>query len=83
MPFVGTAHSATSYGRSVRPGTNIFSYKGVDQFYTVPPGITSLNVYMWGAGGGGGYNGRGGAGAGRAAAAAAVLACRPEADARA
>ena len=63
MPFVGTAHSATSYGRSVRPGTNIFSYKGVDQFYTVPPGITSLNVYMWGAGGGGGFNRTGGAGA--------------------
>jgi hypothetical protein len=33
-----------------------FDYTGDDQLYTVPDGVTALNVYMWGAGGGGWQN---------------------------
>ncbi len=40
-----------------------FDYTGGDQAFTVPLGITSMDVYLWGAGGGGGLNGAGGAGA--------------------
>ena len=29
------------------------SYTGADQTWTVPPGVTSIAVEMWGAGGGG------------------------------
>jgi hypothetical protein len=32
----------------------IYSYTGVDQAFTVPPGYNSFTVKMWGAGGGGG-----------------------------
>jgi hypothetical protein len=42
--------------------TNIFTFTGSDQSYVVPSGVTSLEVYMWGAGGGGGLSGNGGAG---------------------
>lgn len=34
----------------------IFTYTGSDQVFIVPPGITSINVKVWGAGGGGGFN---------------------------
>jgi len=39
--------------------TNIlkFSYTGSSQSFTVPGGISTLYVYMWGAGGGGSYSG--------------------------
>lgn len=37
--------------------TNIFEYTGSDQTYTVPEGVTSIRVKMWGAGGGGGHYG--------------------------
>jgi len=37
-------------------GTNIFTYTGSDQTYTVPVGTTSITVTMWGAGGGGNNN---------------------------
>lgn len=40
-------------------GTRTFTATGANQTYIVPTGVTSLNVYMWGAGGGS----RGGAGA--------------------
>ncbi len=43
--------------------TRTFSYTGADQSYVVPAGVTSLTVYMWGAGGGGGRYLSGGAGA--------------------
>ena len=43
-------------------GVITYSYSNVNQSFTVPSGITSVTVYMWGAGGGGG-NGTGGAGA--------------------
>lgn len=35
----------------------IYKYTGKDQTYTVPSGVTSINVKMWGAGGGGGVAG--------------------------
>jgi hypothetical protein len=40
-----------------------FIHTGANQTFTVPPGVTSLSVKMWGAGGGGSWDGRGGAGA--------------------
>jgi hypothetical protein len=40
-----------------------FSYTGANQTYTVPAGVTSIQVYMWGAGGGGKNAVYGGAGA--------------------
>lgn len=45
--------------------TEIFSYTGSDQFFTVPFDITEILVYLWGAGGGSGGDtgGYGGAGA--------------------
>jgi gliding motility-associated-like protein len=46
--------------------TQIFDYTGVVQTYTVPAGVTCIQVKMWGAGGGGGDNsncGNGGGGA--------------------
>ncbi|MDX3387618.1 GEVED domain-containing protein [Streptomyces niveiscabiei] len=47
----------------------LFSYTGADQTFSVPPGVSSLNVQLWGAGGGGDnaayYTGQvGGAGGG-------------------
>ena len=39
-----------------------YTYTGSNQSFIVPSGITSVNVYMWGAGGGGGLSGGGGAG---------------------
>ena len=47
------------------PQSTTFTYTtGVYQYYTVPAGITSVTVLMWGAGGGGvsGYNGWNGGG---------------------
>jgi hypothetical protein len=44
-------------------GSNIFTYTGSDQNYTVPVGITSIVVTMWGAGGGGATTNSGGPGA--------------------
>jgi hypothetical protein len=45
-------------------GINIFPYTGADQFYTVPSGVTSVTIAMWGAGGGpGGAGGAAGGGA--------------------
>ena len=41
---------------------NVFSYTGSTQTYTVPAGVTSITVFMWG-GGGGGSQVAGGAGA--------------------
>lgn len=39
-----------------------YTYTGSNQSFVVPSGVTSVNVYMWGAGGGGGLGGGGGAG---------------------
>jgi hypothetical protein len=50
----------------VRPDTitTTFPYvSATDQLYTVPTGVTSLSVRLWGAGGAGNLNGIGGAGA--------------------
>ena len=49
--------SASSFSSNV-------SYTGANQTFTVPAGVTTISVAMWGAGGGGGSaSGRGGAGA--------------------
>ena len=39
-----------------------YTYTGSNQSFVVPSGVTSVNVYMWGAGGGAGLGGGGGAG---------------------
>jgi hypothetical protein len=44
-------------------GSSIFTYTGSDQSYTVPTGITSITVTMWGAGGGSAGGAGGGPGA--------------------
>jgi len=44
-----TAVSSLNAGLS---GLNIFTYTGADQSYTVPSGVTSVTISMWGAGGG-------------------------------
>jgi hypothetical protein len=36
--------------------TNVFTYTSGNQTFTVPSGITSITVKMWGGGGGGGYH---------------------------
>ena len=59
--------TTTSTSGAVYTGGTITSlaYTGAIQSYTVPTGITSLTVYLWGAGGGGsqaGQNAAGGAG---------------------
>ena len=55
-----TAVSSLNAGLS---GLNIFTYSGSDQSYTVPSGVTSVTISMWGAGGGpgqaGGFGGGG------------------------
>ncbi len=43
--------------------TTVFSYTGSDQSFTVPAGITSLTMKLWGAGGGGSNGAVGGGGA--------------------
>jgi len=35
-----------------QPVTTAFSYTGADQSFTVPTGLTSMSVWLWGAGGG-------------------------------
>jgi hypothetical protein len=56
-----TAVSSLNAGLS---GLNIFTYTGADQSYTVPSGVTSVTISMWGAGGAGGAaGGYGGGGA--------------------
>jgi hypothetical protein len=62
------ARTALSLANSKFSFTPIFSYilkytyTGSNQSFVVPSGITSVNVYMWGAGGGAGLGGGGGAG---------------------
>lgn len=54
---------------TVKAQVSIYNYTGGVQTYTVPAGITSINVWLWGAGGagadrtGGGNGGAGGSGA--------------------
>ena len=66
--FANTAHAAqevctpqTPYNKCVR-----FTNSGAAQTFTVPAGVTSMSIKLWGAGGGGssfGASGRGGGGA--------------------
>ncbi len=60
----------TGYNRAIA-----IHYTGSNQEFTVPAGVTSLNVKAWGAGGGGGTVGNGtqGGGAGYAAGDASVM----------
>lgn len=67
----GNIKSSTLAGSGVRPvyansdgvlqtasgSVTVFNYTGGDQTYTVPSGVTSITVKLWGAGGGGGYRG--------------------------
>lgn len=52
-----------SYPTGTSGTITTFSYTGANQTYTVPTGVTSIQVYMWGAGGGGRTSYYGGAGA--------------------
>ena len=64
LPVAGTL---AWYGQViVPPGPPLiltFPYTGSAQTWTVPNGLTSINVYMWAAGGGGSTTAAGGAGA--------------------
>lgn len=51
-PVIATSHSSQS-----------FTYTGSEQSFTVPCGITTLNVQLWDAGGAGGNGASGGSGA--------------------
>jgi gliding motility-associated-like protein len=46
--------------------TVIYDFNGSDQFYTVPAGVTCLDVRLWGGGGGSADNSNGGYGGGAA-----------------
>ncbi len=52
-----TGGSGAYLKNSVPYNYTTFSYTGADQTYTVPAGITSIRVKMWGGGGGGGHPG--------------------------
>ena len=52
-----------SYPTGTSGTITTFSYTGANQTYTVPTGVTSIQVYMWGAGGGGRNAFYGGSGA--------------------
>ena len=54
--------NATITANSAASGANTFTYTGSAQSYTVPAGVTSITVKMWGAGGAN-QGGSGGAGA--------------------
>ena len=53
--------TSTSTANAALSGTATFTYTGTNQTFTVPTGVTSMTVSMWGAGGGGGtyYGGPG------------------------
>ena len=55
-----TSDRAFSYITTNVPIVQAFSYTGSNQNFTVPSGITSFQVFMWGAGGGGGNSGSSG-----------------------
>ena len=55
--------TATSMSGITATTVTTFSYTGAIQTYTVPANVTSVQVYMWGAGGGGRTSFYGGAGA--------------------
>ena len=55
--------TATSMSGITATTVTTFSYTGAIQTYTVPANVTSVQVYMWGAGGGGKNAVYGGAGA--------------------
>lgn len=48
----GSGIVVISYPTAISTATT-FSYTGANQTYTVPANVTSVQVYMWGAGGGG------------------------------
>ncbi|WNG38171.1 hypothetical protein F0U61_34270 [Archangium violaceum] len=56
-------------GGTTQPPPNnrvVFAHTGANQTFTVPAGVTSLRVKLWGAGGGGGYYSAAGFGGGGA-----------------
>lgn len=58
-----TSASSATYTVSATPhGKQIFSYTGATQTFTVPCGVTSIAIKMWGGGGGGYFGSGGGAG---------------------
>lgn len=60
-PTTGSTNGGTTITISgtnfAAPQTTVYEYTGGDQTYTVPAGINSIRVKMWGAGGGGGDKG--------------------------
>ena len=63
MSILGQIISTTFASSSAPITSQTFSYTGAIQNFTVPTGVTSINVKMWGAGGGGStYTSAGGGG---------------------
>tara|TARA_Y100000591_G_scaffold60243_1_gene48734 strand:- start:615 stop:1445 length:831 start_codon:yes stop_codon:yes gene_type:complete len=53
---IPTFHGAQKTHTSASSGSQTFSYTGAQQTFTVPSGVTSITIEMWGAqGGSGGY----------------------------
>jgi hypothetical protein len=61
--IAGVTQPPPSGGVPRTPVATIFTYTGADQVYTVPAGVTSLTLHMWGAGGANSGGTGGGAGA--------------------
>ena len=59
--FVPAIRTALTYA-ALPTSTLKYTYTGSNQSFVVPSGITSVTVYLWGAGGGAGLGGGGGAG---------------------
>lgn len=53
-PTIGGTEITISGEKFYKPEITTFDFTGGDQTYTVPAGVTSIKVEMWGAGGGGG-----------------------------
>ncbi|MBV9849879.1 MAG: hypothetical protein JO250_09425, partial [Armatimonadetes bacterium] len=53
LALAASAFLGLAAPRAARADMALFSFTGTDQFFTVPLGVTSLAVALWGAGGGG------------------------------
>lgn len=77
-PETATSTTGESGGGGGSSQSQVFSYIGADQSFTIPAGIISIRIKAWGAGGGGGTDWVGVGGPGGAGAyAEAILAVTP------
>jgi len=61
QPYVTSIRTALTYA-AIPTYALKYTYTGSNQSFVVPSGVTSVNVYIWGAGGGAGLGAGGGAG---------------------